>query len=212
MFLFPYRDENQTRSFPLITVIFILANGLLFFSVLVSNNLAAIIPQYGFIPGQVFMRPFGIFSSIFLHANSLHLIGNMWFLWLFGDNIEDMFGKLHYITLYILAGLTGNFVHGLTSVFQSDIPIIGASGAVAGIMGSYLIRFPTAKIRCVFLIIFYPVFVRIHAIWFLGFWMIFEFAKAFLNPFGNVSHWAHVGGFILGVVWTYGRRDKTKRA
>jgi len=208
MFLFPYRDENKTRSFPLITILFILFNAYLFFSTYWSDNFASIIPQYGFIPKHLLLKPTGLISSMFLHANVLHLVSNMWFLWLFGDNIEDVYGKMPYIVLYIIAGIAGNFVHGMASLFQSTVPVIGASGAVAGIMGSYLVRFPTAKIRTMFLIIIIPVFVRIHAFWFLGFWMLFEFAKAFMNPFANVSHWAHVGGFMVGVIWTFGRRDK----
>ncbi len=210
MFLFPYRDENQTRSFPLITVAFILVNLYLFSTTYWSDNFASIIPRYGFIPNHLSLKPFGILSSMFLHANIPHLVSNMWFLWLFGDNIEDNFGKLPFVLLYILSGISGNFIHGLASLFQSSVPVIGASGAVAGIMGSYLIRFPTARIRTVFLIIVFPIFVRIHAFWFLGFWMVFEFGKAFFNPFTNVSHWAHVGGFIVGIVWTFGRRDARK--
>jgi len=164
--------------------------------------------QLGFTPKALLSRPYVVVTSMFLHANPLHLIANLWFLWLFGDNIEDRFGRLPFLMLYLLAGVVGNLTHALFTFGHSDLPVIGASGAVAGLMGSYLIRFPNARIRCMFLIIFYPVFFRLRAFWFIGGWMLIEFIAAYGTPNDYVAHWAHIGGFALGFAWAYGRRDR----
>lgn len=206
--LIPYRDENPADSYPFLTVMLIALNGVLFFLTPMMGGLEATVARFGFTPRLMIDRPYVMFSSMLLHANVWHLLGNMWFLWLFGDNIEDRFGMMPYLVLFILAGIVGNLTHAAFNLFQSNVPVIGASGAVAGVMGAYMFRFPKARIRCLFLILFYPLFIRIHAIWFIGFWLIGEFATSFFVPYDNVAHWAHIGGFIFGVVWAIGRRDK----
>ncbi|MCF7810749.1 rhomboid family intramembrane serine protease [bacterium] len=206
--LFPYRDETPSASFPFITLVLIAINATLFILLPKMGGLEAIADKFGFTARLMIDKPYVLLSSILLHASLWHLVSNMWFLWLFGDNIEDRFGRMPYLVLFILAGVAGNFTHAIFSLFQSNVPVIGASGAVAGIMGAYLIRFPNAKIRCVFLIIFYPIFIKIRAIWFIGFWMVLEFFSAILGTSSHVAHWAHIGGFIFGAVWAFGRRDK----
>lgn len=210
MFLFPYRDDNRSYNYPYITIILIFLNTFLFVTPWLSGKLTAMIPVYGFSPTNLIVRPYVIFSSIFMHANLLHLLSNVWFLWLFGDNIEDKYGKFPFLVMYLIAGLIGNLTHVLFTGFQSQVPVIGASGAVAGVMGSYLVRFPGSKVRCVFLLVFYPIFLRIRAFWFLGLWMLFEFFFAFQSPSDNVAHWAHVGGFAFGFSWAVNRRAKNR--
>jgi hypothetical protein len=206
--LFPYRDETPSASFPFLTIVFIAINATLFILMPKMGGLEALVGKFGFTARAMIDKPYVLISSIMLHANLWHLVSNMWFLWLFGDNIEDRFGRAPYLVLFVLAGVTGNFTHAIFNLFQSNIPVIGASGAVAGIMGAYLIRFPNAKIRCIFLIIFYPIFIKIRAIWFIGFWMVLEFFSAFLGTSNHIAHWAHIGGFVFGAVWAFGRRDK----
>ncbi len=206
---FPYRDENRSRSFPIFTLGLILLNIIIFLRTYTPNTFEATVLKFGFSPPAIIHRPYTLLTSIFLHSGLLHLISNMWFLWLFGDNIEDYYGRLPFLGLYVLSGLAGNFAHMLFTGFNFDIPVIGASGAVAGIMGSYFVRFPLSRIRCVFFLIFYPIFFRIYALWLLGFWMIFEFYQAINAPPNDfVAHWAHIGGFILGIVWTVGKKGR----
>ncbi len=206
----PYCDENPTDSYPFLTVMLIALNGVLFFLTPVAGGLEATVARFGFTAQAMVERPYVLVSSVVLHANLIHLLSNVWFLWLFGDNVEDTFGNMPFLVLFILAGIIGNFTHAALNLFQSDLPVIGASGAVAGVMGAYMVRFPNARIRCIFLIIIYPLFMRIRAIWFIGLWITLEFIYAFLNPNDYVAHWAHIGGFIFGAVWAYGRRDKSQ--
>ena len=114
--------------------------------------------------------------------------------------------------LYLFSGIAGNFIHALFSLSSPQTPVIGASGAVAGVMGCYLLKFPRARIRSVFILIFYPLFFRLRAFWFIGLWMVGEFVAAYFGPADYIAHWAHVGGFIFGFIWGYGRRERYYRA
>lgn len=206
--IIPYRDENPSISFPTFTITLIALNVILFYLSSMMGGIKVVANNFGFMPNALIDRPWVILSSILLHANFIHLIGNMWFLWLFGDNIEDRFGRINFLILFVLAGIAGNFTHAAFNLFRSDMPVVGASGAIAGIMGSYMVRFPKARIRCIFFIIFYPIFFRLSAVWFIGGWLIWEFILAFLSAGDNVAHWAHIGGFVFGFIWAYGRNDK----
>jgi len=206
---FPYRDENPSRSFPLLTLLLIGVNSYLFVRTAIPESLESVVQHFGFTPELALQRPYVLITSTFLHGGWLHLIGNMWFLWLYGDNIEDRYGRLPFLGLYLLAGIVGNFTHAFLTGFDSTLPVIGASGAVAGVMGSYLIRFPMARIRCVFLLVIYPILPRVHALFILGMWMVLEFYQAWIAiPGDHVAHWAHVGGFMTGVIWTLPRRGR----
>jgi len=208
MFLIPYRDDNTARSFPFLTVALIAANCWLFFRNHTPEAIALVANRYGFTTQLLFQHPEVMLSSLFLHGSILHLIGNMWFLWLFGDNIEDRFGRLPFLTLYLFSGIAGNLLQAVFSMFSAQTPVIGASGAVAGVMGSYLLKFPGSRVRTIFLLVFYPIFFRIRAFWFIGVWMIGEFVAAYFGPTDYVAHWAHIGGFIFGFIWAYGRRER----
>jgi membrane associated rhomboid family serine protease len=212
MFFIPYRDETPSRSFPFLTLSLIAANIYVFIRTYQPELFDAAVAHYGFTPEAAITHPQVILTSLFLHAGLLHLIGNMWFLWLFGDNIEDRFGRLSFVLLYFVAGIIGNVTNAFFTGFDSTFPMIGASGAVAGIMGAYFVRLPLARVRCVFILIFYPIFFRIHALWLFGLWMGFEFWNALSAvPGDHIAHWAHVGGFLVGALWGWGRKDRVFR-
>ncbi len=205
--LIPFRDEARAETAPLVTLILIGLNVTIFLFASIWGALDSLISRFGFTPGASVRSPEVLISSIFLHANPLHLLSNMWFLWLYGDNIEDRFGRLPYLSLYLLSGVAGNIIQTIFTGFDSTVPVIGASGAVAGIMGSYMICFPKARVKSIFILVFYPLFFQMPALLLLGIWMIVEFWLALIaQPGDHVAHWAHVGGFIPGVIWGLQRR------
>ncbi len=207
--LFPIRDEVRSETAPLFTILLIGLNVTIFLFSSFGGALEAMVARFGFTPGAVIRNPEVIVSSIFLHANLLHLVSNMWFLWLYGDNIEDRFGRLPYLGLYLVSGAAGNLLHTIFTGFSTTMPVIGASGAVAGVMGSYVVCFPRARVKSIFFLVFYPIFFHVPALLLLGFWMIGEFWMALIaQPGDHVAHWAHVGGFLLGVLWGWPRRHR----
>jgi membrane associated rhomboid family serine protease len=143
--------------------------------------------------------PLTIFSSMFLHGGFLHLFGNMLYLWIFGNNIEDTLGHLRFLLFYLVCGL----VAGLAQVFsnpESTVPMIGASGAVAGVLGAYLLLFPGARILTLFFIFIFIKFVRLPALVVLGFWFFIQLLGVWGGSISNVAFFAHVGGFIAGLI------------
>jgi membrane associated rhomboid family serine protease len=145
---------------------------------------------------------FSLFSFMFLHGGFWHLLGNMWSLYIFGDNVEDRLGPLRYLLFYLLCGLSSGLSH-LALNFQSNIPTIGASGAIAGVMGAYFILHPKSKILTLFPIIFIPYFFEIPAYFFLGIWFVLQFinAAASHGDVAGIAWWAHIGGFIFGIIF-----------
>jgi rhomboid family protein len=157
-----------------------------------------------------------LFTSMFLHGGWLHLVGNMWSLWIFGDNVEDRMGRIRFLVFYLLVGIAA----GVTHVFAnpgSTLPTVGASGAIAGVMGGYFLMFPRSRILMVLPIFFYPLFFEMPALLFLGYWFfvqIFSGTLSLAGPAnaGGVAWWAHGGGFVAGVVLhrLFVRRDRTE--
>ena len=155
--MIPFRDNIPSRSFPLITISIIIANVVIFFYELTlgGRGFERFIVHYGIVPAAVFAWPqsdipvtalaIPFFTSMFLHAGWLHLIGNMWYLWIFGDNIEDRLGHLTYLLFYLLCGLGAGIVHTILNA-ATTIPSIGASGAIAGVLGAYLVSYPFARV------------------------------------------------------------------
>jgi len=170
--------------------------------------------RYGLIPYEV-LQGNGLstfFTSMFLHADLIHLGGNMLFLYIFGDNVEDTFGHLRYLVFYLFAGIAASLAH-ILFVFgspESTIPTIGASGAISGIMGAYLVLFPRSKILTL-VILYWISIVAIPAVIFLSIWFVFQFFYGALTAGGGVAYWAHIGGFVAGLffgaIWR-GRRRK----
>lgn len=186
-----------------------------------SSNLQAVADTYGLIPNSVIhhgsLRTYSTFiTSMFLHGDLLHLGGNMLFLYVFGDNVEDAFGHTRYFLFYFVAGIFASLSHIASLVYFNDIggltlPTIGASGAISGVLGAYLLLYPTARILTLVFLGFVYI-VPIPAVIFLGLWFAFQFLYGILTPsLGGVAYWAHIGGFAAGMsfgaIWR-GRRHK----
>jgi len=197
---FPLKDENPSDGKPMVTISLIVANTAIFIGCLAlgDSGYTAIIYQFGMIPAQLTL--YTPFTSMFLHGGFGHIIGNLWFLWIFGDNIESACGRKKFILFYILSGLFAGFLHFLLYP-GSSIPTIGASGAIAGVLGAYLILYPKAKVLT--LIWFFIITTtRIPAVWFLGFWFVMQLFYGGIGVISEVStgiaYWAHIGGFLAG--------------
>ncbi len=203
--LIPVRDENRSLTRPHVTWIIIIINIAAFFATWFPGytSLLEAVYNLGMIPANIVQGRdlHTLVTSMFLHGGLIHLAGNMLYLYIFGDNIEDAFGHLRYLGLYILFGLAASLAHLLTTSDLS-VPTIGASGAISGILGAYLILYPRARI--VTLIFYFLItFVRVPAVFFLGFWFILQlFSGTVTLAYGvssGVAYWAHIGGFVAGI-------------
>jgi len=203
--LFPIKDENPPSKFPILNMIFIVVNVAVFFSLyLFSGDYDEIIRNYGLIPNDFvsgnFERFYTLFTSMFLHGNYFHLFGNMIYLYIFGDNVEDALGSGRYLIFYLLCGIVASITHilSLTNPNEYLMPTIGASGAISGVLGAYFLLYPRAR---VITLVFYGwVFLTaIPAIFFLGFWFLLQWLYAVYDVGGGVAYWAHIGGFIAGL-------------
>jgi membrane associated rhomboid family serine protease len=208
----PLKDDNPTNTFPFVTVGLILVNCFVFYHQLTLNLPASqrFIFQWGAIPyqivhGEVLYGPglfppvLTLFSAMFLHGGFLHLIGNMLYLWIFGNNIEDTLGHFRFLIFYLLAGIGA----ALTQVFsdpQSTTPMIGASGAVAGVLGAYLLLFPHARILTLMFIFIFIRMIRIPALIVLGFWFLVQLLSVTSGFETGVAFFAHIGGFVAGLI------------
>jgi membrane associated rhomboid family serine protease len=220
--VFPINDHNPTRITPYVTYALIGANVFIFLYQLRLTapqleqffQLYAVVPKqltasFGGIPvNQSVPEPLTLVTSQFLHGGFLHILGNMLFLWIFGNNIEDKLGHIKYIIFYISCGVLAALAQWFFSM-QSGIPSLGASGAIAGVMGAYILRFPHAKIRTLVFLGPFIVFPDIPAIFFLGIWFVQQalYGIASLNvpsnigmESGGVAYWAHAGGFVFGAI------------
>jgi len=217
--MFPLRDDQPTFSTPYITYFLIALNVVIYFfqwQLSLQSPAAertfvfqfAAIPhrEVGLLTGVPVFSPVGallpIFTSMFLHAGWLHVLGNMWMLWIFGDNIEDHLGHFAYLVFYLLCGVAAAFTHILFNA-ASRVPIVGASGAIAGVMGAYFILFPRARV----LIWFPPIFIFPVPAWLmLGYWGMSQFLGGAASSISEttqasgIAFWAHVGGFVVGIL------------
>ena len=212
--MIPIRDVNRSEAYPIINNLLIALNVLVFITELSQGRgLGEFIYMYGLVPARYSIpRISALFTTgqqvvpfitfMFLHGGFLHLIGNMWFLYLFGDNIEDRLGHFRYLAFYFVCGLSSGISHLLLN-WHSQVPTIGASGAIAGVMGAYLVLFPRARILTLIPIFFIPYFVEVPAFLFLGVWLLFQFVSAAgaSAQAGGIAWWAHIGGFIFGIVF-----------
>ena len=212
----PVGDTQVKGGFkPQLAYAFIVINVLIFlyqFS-LATPHCEQFINTFGTIPIEIlrFEDLYTLLTSMFLHAGWMHLIGNMLFLWIFADNIEAVVGRTEFVLFYLMGGLFASFAHILFNP-SSIIPAVGASGAIAAVMGAYIVLFPKSKIKVIFVLFFMTIHMR--AIWFLGLW----FAQELLSGVGNlgvttaetsgVAYWAHIGGFVFGLLYGYLRKDK----
>ncbi len=211
--MIPIRDAVRSNHFPLVNSLIIGLNGIAFlWQMAQGSHLREALFLFGVVPVRYsdpsvashftsFQQLLPFLTSLFLHGGFLHIIGNMWFLYIFGDNIEDRLGHIRYLLFYLLSGISAGLIHLMTN-WNSSIPTIGASGAIAGVMGAYLILYPRAKILTLIPIFFFFQFIEIPAFVFLGYWLLLQMISAGLtrSDVGGVAWWAHIGGFIAGIV------------
>jgi len=201
--MIPIRDVIPSRTTPFVTFSLIIANGLVFLYELSlpTPQLNALVASAGIVPVHTGWMTPTLLSSMFLHSGPGHLVGNMLFLWIFGDNIEDRFGHGRYLAFYLAAGMAAGAAQAIAAP-ESAIPIIGASGAIAAVMGAYIVLFPKSRVVMLIWLLFYIDFVEIPAVLFLGFWFAFQFlgvlGTSAADPGGGVAFVAHVGGFAVG--------------
>lgn len=229
--MIPYSDPSEPgRIFPFVNLGFIVVNFLVFFYELSLgttglHGLNHFIAQYGLVPCEytghnpcplrsIEPQPFylTLLSSMFMHAGWLHILGNMLYLFVFGDNIENAMGHIRYFVFYLVCGLGASALEILTGV-GSDTPGLGASGAIAGILGAYLMLYPGLRVGTLIWLVFIPLPVRLPAWLLIGFWFLLQFFNGIVSvasravDVGGVAYWAHVGGFLTGAVliWIFRR-------
>lgn len=212
--MFPISDENAEPGLPVVTIgLIALCVAVFLWQITLSDAEAEHAARlYGMVPANVFGLAIGgqtaaipawatIFTSMFIHGGLAHIGGNMLYLWIFGDNVEHAMGRARFLLFYLLAGTIAALAQAL-QVPSSDVPMIGASGAISGVLGAYLLLHPFARIRV--LIMPLPFFIRvvnIPAVAVLGFWFLIQFLSGLASPAdqGGVAFWAHIGGFVAGV-------------
>ena len=207
--MIPIRDENPTHSVPIITYLLIVANVLVFvFQTLLGSNNDLFVYQFAMIPADVTSfrsldSLFNIFTSMFMHGGLAHIGGNMLYLWIFGDNVEDRLGSGKYFVFYIIGGVIASITHILTDP-DSIIPTVGASGAIAAVLGAYLVLFPSQRVLTLIPLGFWLRMTMLPASLVLGVWFVLQFFQGVLSlggpDVGGVAFWAHIGGFVTGVV------------
>lgn len=239
--MFPYRDHNPSGAVPVVTLTLIALNCLAFFVELQQGQgLDDFIKGYGLRPARVFASTWAdaptpvvlpwepetrqlhhvpvwltFLTSMFLHGGWMHLLGNMWYLWIFGDNVEDRMGHFKFLAFYLLCGLAAALAQSVANT-GSDVPMVGASGAIAGVLGAYLLAFPHARVSTLIFLGFFITVVRLPAFILLGFWFALQFFGGMeamkLAETGGVAWWAHVGGFVAGMALLFAfQKPEAKR-
>lgn len=214
--MIPLRDANPSRRVPIVTYLIIgLCVLAFFFELLQGPRLRAFLFQYGIVPVRytradvaahfnLWEQAVPFLTTLFLHGGWMHLIGNMWVLHIFGDNVESALGHGRFALFYLLSGLAASLLHLVTNA-HSAVPTIGASGAIAGVMGAYFVLYPRARVLTLVPIFFFFTLVEIPAYVFLGFWFVLQFFSGAFSlaggqvQAGGVAWWAHVGGFVAGI-------------
>ncbi|WP_038056189.1 rhomboid family intramembrane serine protease [Thermodesulfobacterium hydrogeniphilum] len=217
--MIPLQDILPRRNPPIMTWLLIFANIIVFFYELSLSSLERefFFRTWGFIPARFFNHYFSallgdpfyqkyltLFTHLFIHGGWLHLIGNMWTLWIFGDNVEDRLGPFRFLIFYLFCGIFATLFHAF--IYKNSVtPLIGASGAISGVMGAYFIMYPLARIVILVPIFFFPLFFEIPAFLYLGYWLLIQlysglFALALPDSFGGIAWFAHLGGFIFGAL------------
>lgn len=212
--MFPLRDNIPSRSWPLVTVLLIAANAYLFYQELLLSDaaLTKFIHTWGLVPADFLARAarapldyttyLPLVANLFLHGGWLHILGNMWYLWIFGDNVEDSLGKVRFLCFYLFCGVIANAAQIIADP-GAAVPTIGASGAISGVLGAYLMLFPRARIATLIpLFPFFPI-IQIPVLLFLPVWFFLQLQQgvaALVTAGTNVAWWAHIGGFAAGFV------------
>ncbi len=205
----PYRDANPSGTVPYVTVGLIVVNALVFLAEVTASRPGDLFVRYGLTPGEFLSswRTGGVlshalvplFTNIFMHAGWMHLAANMLYLWIFGDNVEDRLGHAEFLVFYLICGIMSSLAH-VIAVPGSGMPLIGASGAISGILGAYVVCFPRARVWV--LVFFRPT--EIRAAWFIGIWFAIQLflgiAGVKSGGGGGVAYMAHIGGFVIGLI------------
>ena len=201
----PLRYSERHYTTPTVTLVLIVANVLVFLYELSLGSgyqLNTFIATYGIVPDR--LHPSSLLTSMFIHGGFLHILGNMWFLWIFGRGVEDVLGHAKYLVFYLASGIAAGVIHILVNA-NSPVPTVGASGAIAGVMGGYLVKFPRARIVTLVPIIFFLTTLDIPAAFLLLYWFAIQFfsgvgSVGYSNASsGDVAWFAHIGGFLAGI-------------
>ncbi len=224
--MIPLRDDNPTTIAPVVTVGFIAANVIAFiYQLSLGSHGDALVGAFGAVPSALFggqsdssvPAALTLFTSMFLHGGIMHIGGNMLYLWIFGNNIEDVMGHGRFIVFYLLCGVAAAYAHAITAP-ESLVPMIGASGAISGVLGAYLLLFPRARVLTLIPFGLFAHMEYIPAAWVLGFWIVLQFFNGTLSlghSGGGVAWFAHVGGFVAGMALIHvfvRRRPRRDRA
>jgi len=200
--MIPLGDENPTRIMPIVTWAVIITNVAVFlWELLIDPRLSAqMIRTFGFVPSAIVRQGtyYMFLTSMFLHGGILHLAGNMLYLYVFGDNVEDLCGPVPYLVFYLICGFAGSLLH-LVSDWGSMVPSIGASGAISGLLGAYVYLFPNVRIRTAVTFGIFIRLIRLPAYFLIGFWFLYQLTLGLLATDASVAYWAHVGGFVAGL-------------
>jgi hypothetical protein len=212
----PLKDKNPTHRVPVVNIALIVANTAIFlYEVSLGPRIGQFFLTFGVVPSDIVESftsgrfrigaVFPFFTSMFLHGGWLHLAGNMLYLWVFGDNVEDKLGHGRYLVFYVVCGLAASLLHVFIAP-SSSMPTVGASGAISGILGAYLLMFPRARVVTVIPIFFFLQVAELPALVVLGFWFVMQFFSGLISlgyetgGMGGVAWWAHVGGFVAGLI------------
>lgn len=200
--MIPLKDHNPRSTPPVVTVVIILANVVAFYSE-IRYGFDPVITRFGAVPSDILhgLRLETLFTSMFLHGGFMHIAGNMLYLWIFGDNIEHYLGHSRFLVFYLLCGLLATLGHILLGG-ASHVPMVGASGAISGVLGAYLVKYPKAKVVVLIPIIWFLTVRTIPAFFVLGFWFLLQLVYGLGSldtQGGGVAFWAHVGGFVAGM-------------
>jgi len=212
--MIPLRDTTPTHNYPVVNTTIIGINVVVYFiQILQGAEINRFIYIYGLVPARYSLpqiaeyfttgqQLFSLISFMFLHGGFWHILGNMWSLYIFGDNVEDRLGPIRYALFYLLCGISSGLSHLILNL-NSNLPTIGASGAIAGVMGAYFLLHPRSKILTLIPIFFIPYFINIPAFIFLGLWFLLQFINAAgsQGAVSGIAWWAHIGGFIFGMLF-----------
>jgi len=217
--MIPIQDENPAGTRPYVNWILIVINIVVFLYSILLVPFETFLCTYGFKPAEIAgiaaapgpCEQIGVFqnaglltflTSMFLHGGLFHIGGNMLYLWIFGDNIEDRTGHIGYIAFYLASGVAASLAH-MASDPSSLVPAVGASGAISGVLGAYIVRFPRARVRAIVFIGRFGQLIRLPAYLLIGFWFFYQLLLSAIDPTGGVAYFAHIGGFIAGLLFAF---------
>jgi len=215
--MIPIRDVIPSRTIPVVTITVIALNAIVFlYEVSLGPSVEEFVLYWGLVPAAFSWLT--VVTSMFLHGGFLHFAGNMLYLWIFGDNVEDRMGHGRFIVFYLLCGVAAALTQAVTDP-ESVVPMVGASGAIAGVMGAYFVLYPHSRILTLVPIFFFIQLIEVPALFFLGLWFVMQFlsgvgsiASSTNEPGGGIAFWAHIAGFAVGIgtVWVFKRPERQR--